>query len=200
MSTIDHDGMLIDSRIIARRFANIEHGSLDTVSAIVVHQTDTATAQLTFNGYASGANGAHFLVDENGQMYQTASVRSRCFHVGRVIKSKCLAISIDNCDSAAMAKILAMSWRTQINAMDAHERAKSYPNRYPVNSDSLGIEIVGSHIDNYRYESVTPRQNEALQWLVKALYGHFSLTSGDVYRHPDVSYKNPGEASTAQWQ
>ncbi|WP_256354614.1 N-acetylmuramoyl-L-alanine amidase [Variovorax sp. dw_308] len=74
MSTIDKDGMLIDSRVLLRRSASIEHGELSGVRAIVVHQTDSSSAQATLNGYQNGGNGAHFLIDKNGQIYQTASL------------------------------------------------------------------------------------------------------------------------------
>ena len=199
MAELNDDGMLISEKITLRRFESIEHGNLPAVHAIVVHQTDAPTAQHTFNGYTAGGNGAHFLIGKSGTIYQTASVEKRCYHVGRRIKSKCLAIDKSSCDSAAMAKILAMSWRQQLKAIDSHERAKSYPQRFPVNSDSIGIEIVGSHIDDKTYEAVTPLQNISLQWLVATLYDQFDLSSSDVYRHPDVSYKNPGEASSASW-
>lgn len=99
-----------------------------------------------------------------------------------------------------MAKILAMSWTSQIKALDAHERAKAYPMRYPVNSDSIGIELVGKHLDDKTYEAVTAEQSTSLQWLVSELFRHFSLIYSDVYRHPEVSYKSPGEASTAVWK
>ena len=84
--------------------------------------------------------------------------------------------------------------------LKANDRAKSYPDRYPVNSDSIGIELVGKHIDSKRYETVTSTQNTSLQWLLGELYNHFSLTSSDIYKHPEVSYKHPGEASTATWK
>lgn len=99
-----------------------------------------------------------------------------------------------------MAKILAMSWTKQINALDAHERAKSYPARYPVNSDSIGIELVGKHVDDKTYEAVAAAQNASLGWLVGELFRQFSLTYNDIYRHPEISYKNPGEARSAQWK
>lgn len=200
MSTVNKDGMLVDGRVILRRFPAIEHGKLAGVHAIVVHQTDAPTAQNTFNSYTAGGNGAHFLIDKNGQIYQTASMNMRCYHVGRLIKSKCLTVNKSSCDSASMAKILAMSWTAQIKALDAHERTKSYPDRYPVNNDSIGIELVGKSIDTKSYETVSPLQNMSLQWLVSELYSHFSVTSNDLYRHPEVSYKNPGEASMAAWK
>ena len=96
--------------------------------------------------------------------------------------------------------MLAMSWVNQTKELDAHERSKSYPLRYPINSDSVGIELVGKSMNSKAYETVTAQQNVSLQWLVGELYHHFSLTSDDVYRHPDVSYKNPGEARAAVWK
>ncbi len=200
MSKINKDGMLIHNKINRRRFPSIEHGALSGVHAIVVHQTDAPTAQHTFNGYKAGGNGAHFLIEKNGLIYQTASIHRRCFHVGRLIKSKCLTINKNSCNSTSMEKILAMSWVNQIKALDTHERTKSYPQRYPVNSDSIGIEIVGKHIDKKTYQIITVQQNMSLQWLISELYNHFSLTYSDVYKHPEVSYKNPGEASTAVWK
>ena len=200
MSTINKDGMLIDGRVISRRFPSIEQGKLTGVHAIVLHQTDAATLNHTFNAYLMGGNGAHFLIDKNGLIYQTASLHMRCYHIGRLIKSKCLAVNKNNCGSANMAQMLAMSWTQQIKAIDAHERQKSYPHRYPVNADSIGIELVGASIDAKAYEIVTPLQNMSLQWLIGELYNHFRLRSGDIYRHPEVSYKHPGEASTAVWK
>lgn len=200
MASIDTNGMIVDPRVIPRRSSGIEHGALPRVLAIVVHQTDSTSADATLNGYQDGGNGAHFLIDKNGQIYQTASLHARCYHVGKLIKSKCLTVNKSTCDTAAMAKMLAMSWTQQINAIDAHERAKSYPDRYPVNSEAIGIELVGRHIDEKTYEAVTAAQNASLQWLIDVLYAQFDLKPEDVYRHPTVSYKNPGEASTALWR
>ena len=200
MTTINKEGMLVDKTVILKRYPNIEHGLLSGVHAIVVHQTDTSAAQHTFNSYNAGGNGAHFLIDKDGTIYQTASMSKRCYHVGRLIRSKCLAIDKKTCTSPNMAKMLAMSWGNQIKAIDSDERTKEYPDRYPVNTDSIGIELVGKHIDDKIYEVVTAFQNNSLQWLVSELYKHFSLTSSDIYRHPTVSYKNPGEASTATWK
>lgn len=200
MSTIDKEGMLSDTRIKLKRYKNIEHGKLSTVNAIVVHQTDAPTAQHTFNGYSAGGNGAHFLISKIGEIYQTASLSMRCYHVGLLIKSKCLTLNKTNCKNPAMTKILTLSWRAQIKALDTHERAKPYPDRYPVNSDSVGIELVGKHLDDTTYEAVSEQQNASLQWLVNELNIHFSTTMSDVYKHPTVSYKNMGEASNAKWK
>ncbi len=200
MSTIDKNGMLIDTKVKLKRYKSIEHGTLPAIRAILVHQTDAPTAQHTFNGYNAGGNGAHFLISKSGEIYQTASLNMRCYHVGRLIKSKCLSLNKANCKNPAMTKILTLSWAAQIKALDTHERSKQYPDRFPVNSDSIGIELVGKHVDDKTYQAVTSQQNTSLQWRVGELNKHFSTTSTDVYRHPTVSYKNPGEASTAKWK
>lgn len=200
MAVLDEHGMFVDEKIEQYRFSSIEHGELQKVSAIVVHQTAAPTAKHTFNSYKSGGNGAHFLIAKNGDIYQTASVNKRCYHVGRLIKAKCLSVIDVECDSEKMDKMLAMSWSKQIKAINASERLKSYPQRYPVNSDSIGIEIVGSHLKDNEFEVVNQQQNASLKWLVNILFKQFNMSEQDVYKHPDVSYKNIGEAATAKWK
>jgi len=63
-----------------------------------------------------------------------------------------------------------------------HEKSKSYPDRYPANSDSIGIEIVGnSNKSNSIYESVNSKQNLSLKWLVNEFTTHLKLQSSDIY-------------------
>jgi N-acetylmuramyl-L-alanine amidase, negative regulator of ampC, ampD len=202
VSKLDKEGMLISDRITPRRFQGIEKGSreLEQIVGIIIHQTDSSTIQATLNAYNSGGNGAHFLIGKDGHIYQTASVLQTCYHVGKLIKSKCLEIDASSCDIDT-AKLKLLTWRQRINAIDKHERSKSYPARYPVNADSIGIEIVGKSIDSETYEAVTAEQNSSLQFLLDELYSVFTkITSEDVYRHPTVSYKNPGEAKSAVWK
>ena len=81
-----------------------------------------------------------------------------------------------------------------------YEKDKKYPSRYPTNDDSLGIEIVGNYnVGMKTYESINDAQNKSLKWLIGELYSHYSLTKVDVFRHPEVSYKQPSEGSTAKW-
>ncbi|MGY2401850.1 peptidoglycan recognition protein family protein [Pseudomonas sp. SDO5271_S396] len=200
MTSIDNEGMLISSRVELRRFPSIEHGDLRSVRALVIHQTDAPTAQHTFNSYRNKGNGAHFLIEKDGVIYQTASLKKRCYHVGRLLRSKCQAVDKSTCDAAQIKAIESLTWTLQLRALDRYERTKNYPERYPMNADSLGIELVGKHLDKKQYETVTALQNQSLQWLVAELYGHFSLTSKDVYTHPQISYKHLGEAGSAVWQ
>jgi N-acetyl-anhydromuramyl-L-alanine amidase AmpD len=202
MLTIDKNGMLIHPNVTMKRFPHIEHGDLDAVLAIVVHQTDTSTAEAAFNSYGSAGIGvgAHFLIAKDGTIYQTASLHKRCFHVGRLIQSRCLEIHKESCADADLAKAKLLHWRAQFKAIDKIEREKEYPERFPVNSDSIGIELVGKHVDKKSYECATFVQNESLKWLITEFYSMFGVTKDDVFRHPQVGRKNPGEAASAAWQ
>jgi len=200
MASIDNDGMLIDPRVQLQRYSHIEHGALDTVHGIVIHQTDAPSAQATFNAYNGGGNGAHFLIGKDGRIYQTASVKARCYHVGRLIKSRCLQLKGSQCKDAGLATAMTLGWAARIKEVDRLERKKSWPARFPVNSDSIGIELVGRHLDDTRFEPLSAQQLDSLQWLLDALYAHFELDGDDVFRHPEVSYKHPGEAASATWR
>ena len=90
------------------------------------------------------------------------------------------------------------------------EHGKAFPDRFPSNRDSIGIELVGEYnrnpdfgtvrgADEYLYVPVTDEQNAALRWLVGELRRLLSVAAEEVYRHPQVSYKTPTEAATASW-
>ena len=65
-------GKLVDKKVSQKIYKGLHKGSLTIINAIVVHQTGASTAQHTFNSFASSSNGAHFLIDKNGQIFQTA--------------------------------------------------------------------------------------------------------------------------------
>ena len=107
---------------------------------------------------------------------------------------------------------------------------KTVPNRFPSNNDSVGIELVGLCVLDPKYwaqinpnlsaaeraakidkltaqygvfETVTPQQNSALQQLISKIQTGLAMPDedkGQIYSHPQASYKNATEASTAQWQ
>ena len=202
---LDAKGMVNNERVLqtapsgkASRMTGIERGALKEVKGIVVHQTESPTAQSTFNSYSKpGANGAHFLIDKDGSIYQTASLEQKTQHVGR-LKSRCQAEG--DC-SPADAKA---NKRWDPGAMNLREQAKPAGERFPSNSDSIGIELVGQALPvkgqkEKVYETVTDAQNAALSWLVKELKSEYAVPDSEVFRHPDISWKNMTEASTAKW-
>ncbi|WP_455811125.1 peptidoglycan recognition protein family protein [Pseudomonas graminis] len=83
------------------------------------------------------------------------------------------------------------------------EKEKNFPDRFPNNTDSIGIEIVGKALgpkDKAVYEAVTDKQNESLKWLIAELTSKFNVPMTEIHRHPDVGRKNETEASTAKWE
>lgn len=198
-------GELQDTKVIQKIFKSLHKGKIAKVNAIVVHQTGAPSAQHTFNSYQSASHGAHFLIDKQGMIYQTALTNQIAYHVGK-LKSKCIdqPASCSASDlTAANAVYLqkGISYSVRVKNLHAHEKIKAYPDRYPTNSDSVGIEIVGSYsAKGNAYEAVNAKQNASLKWLVSELSIHLGLQAGDIYRHPAVSYKQPSEALSASWQ
>ncbi len=213
MLDIDKQGMVFgNARIRSHRFPLIERGPMATVSGIIVHQTGSSNAQSTFNSYRlANANGAHFLIDKDGAIYQTASVLQRANHVGR-LRARCLAEH-----SCNPAEIIQYKKSSDL-AMHKMEMLKTTPSRYPSNLDSIGIEIVGeAHLppgvkaptnpeDRKRlmaniavYEALTVNQTHSLRYLIHELAETLQIKKSEILRHPDVSRKNITEAAKASW-
>lgn len=76
---VDKDGMLTVPEIRNARVTALEHGALTSPEAIVMHRTESSTAKSTLDGYNAGGQpaGAHFLIDKDGTIYQTASLTTR---------------------------------------------------------------------------------------------------------------------------
>jgi N-acetyl-anhydromuramyl-L-alanine amidase AmpD len=201
--TVLQAGILKDKKIIQRIFPSIEKGPLMIVNALVIHQTGASTAQHSLNSYMNGGNGAHFLIDKQGVIYQTAHLNKKTYHVGKV-RSKCYETSVCSKSQLQTVNLIlscpGKSYPSRVSDLHKHEKTKNYPDRYPLNEDSIGIEIVGNYNKSKKiYESVSGLQNQALGWLIGELLNHFKITKADIYRHPEVSYKTPSEASTATW-
>jgi N-acetyl-anhydromuramyl-L-alanine amidase AmpD len=194
MFIVDIHGMLVDSRIIAARRTAVERDAMNAIHGMVVHQTGAGTAHSTLESYKKpGANGAHFLIDKDGACYQTASLSRQTWHVGK-LKSRCLMEQ--RCVAAELPSLRAFDPLAQ----HRHEMAKVHPLRYPSNQDSIGIELVGALLAGEEvYESVTPQQNRALRWLIAGLSSLLKIPLSEVFRHPEISRKNPSEAETAKW-
>ena len=198
MLFISKYGHIDNHRVTIKTFTFLEHGKMDKVNGIVVHQTDGKTAQSTFESYANkGAKGAHFLIDKDGTIYQTASLYQRTYHVGKM-QSRCVVTKICTpTEFKAASKLL-----NQPLKLTRHETAKDFPSRYPSNDDSIGIELVGK---SYKiegkpvYENVTDEQNSSLKWLINELTSTLNVTMSEIYKHPQIGRKTETEASTAKW-
>ena len=201
MLLIDKDGMVGDARVKRARRPTIERKPMATVHGIVVHQTGAATAKSSLDSYNNPtANGAHFLIDKDGTVYQTASVFRQTWHAGK-LKARC--VMEQRCTPVDVQALKHFNPSRE----NRREMTKSVPDRFPSNEDSIGIELVGEALPRGTsvpepkkiYERATVEQNSSLHWLVSDLSATLGIPSREVFRHPDVSRKNPTEASTAKW-
>jgi N-acetyl-anhydromuramyl-L-alanine amidase AmpD len=198
MTTITN-GIIVDKRVIAKRYNSIEHGNISKVKSIVLHRTVGSSATSSLNGYASGQKaGAHFLIANDGTIYQTASLERLCWHVG-ILYSRCKKEK--SCDPNELMTVNSLLYQKgllfskRVKNVSRHESRKPYPLRYPSNNDSIGIEVVGcyNHATNI-FDRPTKKQFESLKWLVKILLKEFSLVlNNDVYAHGVIARKKKAE-------
>lgn len=148
------DGVLIDPMVTQNIVPNIERNALDVnkINAIVVHQTDNWSAKQTFDGW-TGTIGAHFVIDRgdtdkykgiDGKIYQTARLNRTCNHVGYIqsrcyLQKSCAIPKGGKTSAEAKALDYKKGWADRAQAI---ETPKSYPDRFPYNGDSIGIEVV----------------------------------------------------------
>jgi N-acetyl-anhydromuramyl-L-alanine amidase AmpD len=193
MLNIDSNGYIVNGRVTRTPRPVIEHGVLQRINGIIVHQTGGSTGASSLSSYTlPNANGAHFLIDKDGAIYQVASLRRQTWHVGK-LKSRCFAEH--RCTPTELAALSHFN----PSAENTREMAKQVPQRYPSNQDSVGIEIVGALATQDTYETVNAEQNASLKWLVAELTSTLGVPMTEVFRHPEVSRKNPSEASSAAW-
>jgi len=122
MLTIDSLGRVIDPKVTLSIKPNIEHGSMTQINGIIIHQTGGPTAQSALSAYSQGGNGAHFLIDKDGTIYQTASVYKVTWHVGK-LKIRCL--SENSCSADEAKKLKKMKWSEQLKYGKDEERKKN---------------------------------------------------------------------------
>lgn len=201
MLNVDKQGRILHPRVALALRPHIERAALDKVSGIIVHQTGGRSASSSLSSYLNpGANGAHFLIEKDGKIYQTASLHKQTWHVGS-LRARCLAEY--RCTPAELRKLSKFVPKAE-NRM---ELKKHVPARYPTNKDSIGIELVGAVVtakgsdpaEKGIFEEVTVAQNQSLGWLVNELRLTLGVPVTEVFRHPVVSRKNPTEAASARW-
>jgi N-acetyl-anhydromuramyl-L-alanine amidase AmpD len=193
------------TKIETKIIPNIEHGKLSTIKAIVIHRTAASTAKSTLNTWKTKKSGAHFLIDKSGKIYQTAGLDKKCWHMGLVVAKCRLESSCTKKDGEVISKLLhgTDGWSEKFKKILQHERKKSYPDRYPMNSDSIGIELVGLYLgsktsDKGPFEQLTDAQADSFLWLITKLLEKYQLSfADDIYAHGEVARKKINEGSGA---
>lgn len=200
-TSIDMDGFLTDPGMTRTPISRIEHAAMPHVNGIVLHRTDSSTADGTLATWRSreAGTGAHFLIDHDGTIHQTVRVDRQAWHVG-AIRSRAEVdgtITPEDQRELVAARNGQAEWRgTAVRAVSRLESTRPYPERYPTNADSIGIEVVGRyHPATETWDAPTSEQAAAIKHLMEALQRNFGLTDRDVYQHDAISRKTPGEGA-----
>lgn len=199
--TIGQDGFLSDPGVTRTAVARIEHGAMPQVNGIVLHRTASSTASGTLDTWRtrSAGTGAHFLIDTDGTIHQTVSVDRQAWHVGAVRSRGEVEGTITPGDQREIdaARGTTAEWRgTAVRAVSRVESTRPYPERYPTNGDSVGIEVVGRYdAATKTWDPPTAEQTVSIRKLVGTLQDNFGLTDHDVYQHDHISRKTPGEGA-----
>jgi N-acetylmuramoyl-L-alanine amidase len=197
-TTIGQDGFLTDPGIVRTAVPRIEHGAMPQVNGIVLHRTESSTAAGTLSTWRTreAGTGAHFLIDTDGTIHQTVSVDRQAWHVGAVRSRGEVEGTITPGDQRELdaARGTTPEWRgTAVRAVSRIESTRPYPERYPTNGDSVGIEVVGRYnAATSTWDPPTTEQRASIRRLVGTLQNNFGLNDHDVYQHDVISRKTPG--------
>ena len=199
---IDDEGYLQGLSIVKYPIANLTKNTSNFSKnpiAIVLHRTASHTAKSTLVTWKNERPyGTHFLIDKDGTIYQCASLHKWTRHVGD-IKAKDLEINGKN--SADYNKYKN---KTYSQASKLEQTNKQYPNRYPINKEAIGIEVVGNYLGDdaklSRYDSIlkytqfsgdwekaTQKQKDSTKQLADILKDIYNMTDDDIYIHGHIS-------------
>lgn len=170
---------------------NLEKGNMPVVHAIVLHRTGGSSLSAAMASFRNSGIGTHFIIDKDGTIRQTANTNKYAYHIGK-IRARCMEEG--TCSPEEAKKIKGFGWApTKIHN---NEKVKKYSARYPLNTDSLGIEVVAGYNTTTKiWDPATPKQKAAINYLVKKLQETFNLTDKDIYEHDKISYKTAGEGA-----
>ncbi len=183
---VGENGYVQNAGFVHQPITALEKRDMTGPVAIVLHRTVSSTASSALNAFASGI-GTHFLIDKDGTIYQTASLNKHTAHVGP-IRSRCLVEGTCPPDEARRLATLKPKQGHD------HEKTKIYPDRYPMNEDSIGIEVVAMyHPTTKVWDTPTSEQSSSIRNLIEILKRSYALTDSDIYPHDTISRKTEGE-------
>ena len=186
---VDDNGWVQNAGFVFKRIPVLEKGTINGPTALVLHRTVSSTAASALSAFSSGI-GTHFVVDKDGTTYQCASLLKKTAHVGP-IRSRCHADGTCSAEELASFK----QWSSRMPCYN-HEKKKSYPARYPMNEDSVGIETVAMYHERTRtWDAPTPAQKSAIRNLVGILKEEYGLDDADIYEHDKIAWKTEGEGA-----
>lgn len=176
--------------IIQRKVKVLERKKFAEIHGIVLHQTEGPTVKSAVETYKTKKEGAHFTIAKSGEIYQTSSLEFWIMHVGPTLKSKILEEGKPGDPGYEEASKIR-----GLHKLTEHELKKSFPDRYPRTTETISIEVVGEYPEQSKtWDMPTAEQEASLTLLVDVLMDLYNLEPSQIYKHPQLSHKNPGEA------
>ena len=195
--TIGADGYLTDPDITRTPIPALERGAMPAVNGIVLHRTMGSTAAGTLGHWRAEAQpyGTHFLIDRDGTIHQTASLEQHTAHVGRIRSRGEVEGSMATAEQQRLDDARAAPGNDYA-AVHRIESGRSYPQRYPTNGDSVGIEVVATYDQRTQtWQAPSEQQTASIRRLVGILQRNYGLDDHDIYQHDAISYKTQGEGA-----
>jgi len=211
---VDEQGFVINPRVEKVEQKTIYSRSIEVfkdktkVNAIVLHRTDDSKGSQTLATAKSQKQGGHFTIEggvgtktkdisgKDGAIYQFGSLRKSVSHVGKIRPRP------TDPDPSKKKKWLGG------DSYHSKEIQKKYPDRFPYNGDSIGIEVIGLCLTTAaelkknggweaEWEPLTQEQIINTAWLTKGLLQYFELDKdADIYAHEIIRSKTWDEGGT----
>ena len=130
-----------------------------------------------------------------------------CWHMG-LVRARCLLEKSCTKKDGEVLKNLLQGKGTfpeRVRKVLAHEKKKNYPDRYPMNTDSVGIELVGAYLggksEKGLFEILTKSQSSSFLWLISELLVKYNLSfDKNIYAYGAVARKMENEGVSAlEW-
>ena len=196
--TVGANGYLTDPNITRTSIPALERNPLPDVNGIVMHRTTGSTAQGTIDHWRGQDRpfGTHFLIDRDGTIHQTASLNNNTAHVGNIRSRGEVEGTLTPERQQELATVRSPRRNDDVADVSRLESARPYPDRYPTNRDSIGIEVVATYNERTRtWQEPTEAQTASIQRLVGTLQQNYGLNDRDVYEHDRISFKTQGEGA-----
>ncbi|MGX3046036.1 DUF5675 family protein [Helicobacter sp. T3_23-1056] len=188
---------VISMNIGQPKINDLKNVAIINFTDITLHRTAADNIISTLHSYSkNNAVGTHFLIDTNGNIYQCASLKQYTWHIGE-LQSKCYnEKTCSKQDRKVIYDIVVDKSITNNQRkvkIDSIEKNKPYSDRYPLNQESIGIEVVGDAKSGI-YEPPNDLQKDATLNLVKILQNVFNISKNHIYAHGMTGAKNKTEA------
>lgn len=78
---VDKTGFIVNNRIVKHHIPKTERNGMQKIQGIIVHRTVSSSSNSTFNTFLTTRKGVHFVIDQDGTIYQIAALNKFAVHI-----------------------------------------------------------------------------------------------------------------------